>query len=324
MNLFKKIYRVNLSIIILFAAIFLFQSNIYAAGLSLGVNASSITVGKTVTATVSVPSGYGATVAISFDSSVLNYSSCSVTASDNGGTVVLNIGDAMGYDNSAVVTFKAVSSGNCTISATSTAAGDSEGEFVELSGASAAVTVENKITNSEPEKNNNNSNGQNEESNNNDDNNDSDEDNSDNSGDGGENVSEKKSSDASLKSIVLSQGKLSPAFESSTASYTASVDNKVSSISITAVPTNDKAKVVSVTGNDKLEVGANTVTIKVKAESGITSTYTIIVTRAEKIQDDKPEEPLEVSFDVNGNTLYCINEIPQDLIPNDFEIWNIR
>ena len=306
MNILKRISGIIISAIVLFTIVFLPDNRVSAAGLSVSVSASKVNVGQTVTATVSIPSGYGATVAVSFDSSVLTYSSCSVTASANGGTVVLNIGDAMGYSNSATITFKASSAGTSNISASATTAGDEEGESVDLSGASKSVTVQNKADSSSDKKEDSNNN------NNNDNNNDN-----NNSDDNKEDSNSTKSADNSLKSLVLSVGALSPKFSPSTTSYTATVDYSVTSIAITAVPSNSKASVVSVSGNEGLKVGANTVTIIVKAENGVTSTYTITVTREEE-KDDEPEV-VPVSFTVNGNTLYCINDIPDDVVPEDFE-----
>ena len=306
MNILKRISGIIISAIVLFTIVFLPDNRVSAAGLSVSVSASKVNVGQTVTATVSIPSGYGATVAVSFDSSVLTYSSCSVTASANGGTVVLNIGDAMGYSNSATITFKASSAGTSNISASATTAGDEEGESVDLSGASKSVTVQNKADSASDKKADSNNN------NNNDNNNDN-----NNSDDNKEDSNSTKSADNSLKSLVLSVGALSPKFSPSTTSYTATVDYSVTSIAITAVPSNSKASVVSVSGNEGLKVGANTVTIIVKAENGVTSTYTITVTREEE-KDDEPEV-VPVSFTVNGNTLYCINDIPDDVVPEDFE-----
>lgn len=306
MNILKRISGIIISAIVLFTIVFLPDNRVSAAGLSVSVSASKVNVGQTVTATVSIPSGYGATVAVSFDSSVLTYSSCSVTASANGGTVVLNIGDAMGYSNSATITFKASSAGTSNISASATTAGDAEGESVDLSGASKSVTVQNKADSASDKKEDSNNN------NNNDNNNDN-----NNSDDNKEDSNSTKSADNSLKSLVLSAGALSPKFSPSTTSYTATVDYSVTSIAITAVPSNSKASVVSVSGNEGLKVGANTVTIIVKAENGVTSTYTITVTREEEKADEP--EVVPVSFTVNGNTLYCINDIPDDVVPEDFE-----
>lgn len=311
MKIFKRLVGIIISLAIIFTAVSLSRTEVYAAGLSLSVNSAKVNVGGTVTATVSVPSGYGATVAVSYDSSVLTYASCSVTASANAGTVVLNIGDAMGYSNSATITFKASAAGNASISASATTAGNAEGDAVDLSGASKSVKVENKASSKDNTQDDANKNDANKaDGDTKSDSNNSDADNSD--------ANANKSSDGTLKSLVISSGKLSPAFASGTTKYTATVSNDITRVSITAIPNDSKASVVSVSGNDKLAVGANTITIKVKAENGVDTTYTIVVTREEASTETKPEVT-PVTFTVNNQTLYSISEIPDDVIPDDFE-----
>lgn len=82
-----------------------------------------------------------------------------------------------------------------------------------------------------------------------------------------------------LKSLTVSNATISPAFNTNTTKYTASVDYSVSKLNITATATDSKAK-VSISGNS-LKVGSNTVKITVTAESGAKKEYTITVTRAQ-------------------------------------------
>ncbi|WP_186391948.1 cadherin-like beta sandwich domain-containing protein [Pannonibacter sp. CS1GBFMT1] len=95
---------------------------------------------------------------------------------------------------------------------------------------------------------------------------------------------------ATLSNLVLSQGTLSPGFASGTTSYTASVDNAVTSLTVTPTVTDANAT-VTVNGNTvtsgsasdtiNLNVGSNTVTVVVTAQDGTTTqTYTVTVTRA--------------------------------------------
>lgn len=88
-----------------------------------------------------------------------------------------------------------------------------------------------------------------------------------------------ESADNSLRALTISPGTLSPAFKGSTTKYTATVDNSVTSIAVSATPVNEKATIESVTGNTNLAVGENVVQIVVKAENGTTATYKITVTR---------------------------------------------
>jgi hypothetical protein len=87
------------------------------------------------------------------------------------------------------------------------------------------------------------------------------------------------SSDATLKSLTLSEGTLSPAFSPSVTSYTVTVANSVSDLTVNASANDINA---SVSGADlySLTVGVNTIAITVTAEDGITTqVYTITVTR---------------------------------------------
>ena len=87
------------------------------------------------------------------------------------------------------------------------------------------------------------------------------------------------SSDANLSGLTLSSGTLSPAFSSSGTSYTVAVPNSVTSIGVSPTPSNGWAT-VQVTGASNLAVGANTVTVTVTAQDGVTTkVYSIVVTR---------------------------------------------
>ena len=135
-----------------------------------------------------------------------------------------------------------------------------------------------------------------------------------------ENKEEKKSSNASLGSLVISAGTLSPEFSAATKDYTATVDYSCSSLAVTANPADSKASVTSVTGNDSLEVGENTVSVVVTAEDGSTSTYNIVVTRrAEDDPENADKQDNWKKFDINGTEWTMINDIPEDVVPEGFE-----
>ncbi|OPX86442.1 MAG: Cadherin-like beta sandwich domain protein [Pelotomaculum sp. PtaB.Bin104] len=93
------------------------------------------------------------------------------------------------------------------------------------------------------------------------------------------------SSDANLSNLTLSEGTLTPVFDSATKSYTASVGNSVTSITVTPA-TSDSNATVTVNGTSaatpvELNVGDNAITVSVTSQDGTTtSTYTITVTRA--------------------------------------------
>ena len=85
------------------------------------------------------------------------------------------------------------------------------------------------------------------------------------------------SNNANLVSLSLSSGTLSPAFSSSTTSYTASVGNSVTSVTVNR--TVHPGSSSTATGSTALVVGSNTVTVTVTSAGGTTKTYTVTVTR---------------------------------------------
>ena len=298
----KKLFGCILSLVMAVMLVFTPAEHVYAQGLGLSVSSSSITVGKTVKVTVSMPSGYFGTVVISSsDEGVLS----------NGGDGVANIGDAAGYPTSQSFSFTAKAAGSCTIKAYCTVVGDAEGNDAGgiITGASTKVTVTSASSNNDSNSN---------------------KDNKDNSGSNtgndsnaykdNENKEEKKSSNASLGSLVISAGTLSPEFSAATKDYTATVDFSCSSLAVTANPADSKASVTSVTGNDSLEVGENTVSVVVTAEDGSTSTYNIVVTRrAEDDPENADKQDNWKKFDINGTEWTMVNDIPEDVVPEGFE-----
>ena len=295
----KKLFGCILSLVVAVMLVFTPAEHVYAQGLGLSVSSSSVAVGKTVKVTVSMPSGYFGTVVISSsDEGVLS----------NGGDGVANIGDAAGYPTSQSFSFTAKAAGSCTIKAYCTVVGDAEGNDAggTITGASTKVTVTSASSNND--------------SNSNKDNSGSNTGNDNNANKDNENKEEKKSSNASLGSLVISAGTLSPEFSAATKDYTATVDYSCSSLAVTANPADSKASVTSVTGNDSLEVGENTVSVVVTAEDGSTSTYNIVVTRrAEDDPENADKQDNWKKFDINGTEWTMVNDIPEDVVPEGFE-----
>lgn len=298
----KKLFGCILSLVVAVMLVFTPAEHVYAQGLGLSVSSSSIAVGKTVKVTVSMPSGYFGTVVISSsDEGVLS----------NGGDGVANIGDAAGYPTSQSFSFMAKAAGSCTIKAYCTVVGDAEGNDAGgiITGASTKVTVTSASSNNDSNSNKDNK-----------DNSGSNTGNDNNANKGNENKEEKKSSNASLGSLVISAGTLSPEFSAATKDYTATVDYSCSSLAVTANPADSKASVTSVTGNDSLEVGENTVSVVVTAEDGSTSTYNIVVTRrAEDDPENADKQDNWKKFDINGTEWTMVNDIPEDVVPEGFE-----
>ena len=298
----KKLFGCILSLVMAVMLVFTPAEHVYAQGLGLSVSSSSVAVGKTVKVTVSMPSGYFGTVVISSsDEGVLS----------NGGDGVANIGDAAGYPTSQSFSFTAKGAGSCTIKAYCTVVGDAEGNDAggTITGASTNVTVTSASSNNDSNSNKDNK-----------DNSGSNTGNDSNTNKDNENKEEKKSSNSSLGSLVISAGTLSPEFSAATKDYTATVDYSCSSLAVTANPTDSKASVTSVTGNDSLDVGENTVSVVVTAEDGSTSTYNIVVTRrAEDDPENADKQDNWKKFNINGTEWTMVNDIPEDVVPEGFE-----
>lgn len=123
---------------------------------------------------------------------------------------------------------------------------------------------------------------------------------------------------ASLLSLVPGSGSLAPAFASGTFSYTETVANGTASMTFTptAAGVGAMIKVNGVTvasgspsGSLSLAVGANTVTIVVTAQDGITTaTYTVIVSRAGSANADlislTPSTGALAPVFASGTTIY--------------------
>ena len=97
---------------------------------------------------------------------------------------------------------------------------------------------------------------------------------------------ETHSKEASLESLTIDPGELTPAFSADVTEYTAIVGADVEKLTVSA-PAKDSKASVSVSGNEGLQMGENTVTCKVTAEDGeTTKTYTILVTKTEQLPEE--------------------------------------
>ena len=300
---------------------------------SLSVSASSVNIGDTVTvsAKASGPSGEQvvATMTLSWDSSVLQFVKCSTTYGGGGSSVTA-------ATDSFTVTLKAVSAGNSGLSLSGTdgfSYDDSVGELESMSGSSATVTVNNAAGTAAAGTTTNGTSAGNAGTGNN----------TDTTGATGtaaagttteenDTSAEKKSADNSLKSLMISPGTLSPQFSGSNTKYTATVSGDVNSLAVSAVPVNEKAVVESVTGNEGLKEGNNTVKVVVRAENGVTATYTIQVTKqgkAEQAAQAEPEseqkeeetgqvEATEQGLSINGVAYEISEKFTQEDIPASF------
>lgn len=299
------------AIILMLGCIMIPDTNAQASSLSVSVSASSVKIGDTVTVSITVPAGVSATVNVTYPSGTFSFSSASDTASANGGTVSMTIG-SYGSSNTkttGTMKFKAKAAGSATFSASAPIAGNQDGDRVSVGGASASVRVKNEANENNSNKSDS-SNGSDTSDNNSDDN-------------------KTKSADNSLASLTLSSGSLSPAFKYSVTNYTAEVANDVTSVVVSAKTSNANATVESVKGGENLSVGANKIQIVVKAENGVTATYTITVTRKEsgdntdEPEQDNTDEPQEQCYDIGGVKMYPSEDGDESQIPEEFALSEI-
>jgi peptidoglycan/xylan/chitin deacetylase (PgdA/CDA1 family) len=114
------------------------------------------------------------------------------------------------------------------------------------------------------------------------------------------------STNADLSGLTISAGTLTPAFASGTTSYTDSVANAVTSVTVTPTVSDSQATVkvnnTSVASGQasqaiNLNVGANTVTIVVTAQDGITTkTYAVVISRDLPLLTMEPIAELEGQY----------------------------
>lgn len=106
-----------------------------------------------------------------------------------------------------------------------------------------------------------------------------------------------------LSSLSLSNGTLSPVFDSNTSSYTSTINATSTVISATATDSQSK---ITGNGTKSLNYGTNKFNIVVTSESGVKRTYTITITRPDNRSNNNNLSSLKVSsgnLSFNKNTL---------------------
>lgn len=135
-------------------------------------------------------------------------------------------------------------------------------------------------------------------------------------------VTSNLSQDNTLKALSVDVGTLTPKFSPRTTKYTIDVGEDVTNIKISATKNNSKAK-VSGAGTKKLNPGANTFEIEVKAENGWTQIYTIVVNKPQE-QPKEPELKLSALIVKGINTNRELNNlIYKPEFSEDVYIYNI-
>lgn len=232
-----------------------------AANVVIALSSSTVSVGNSVTATVSISgsdiSAY--TIYVSYNSSVLQYVSASGSAIINGGGgTVTASGTSAG---SFSINFTAIANGSGSISTSGSDVYDINGTAIAISHAGATVTVataESTTSTSTTEA------GQTTED--------------------GTTEEDDRSADCNLASLQVSPGTLSPAFSADRTSYSLQVEEDVTSVVVSASAADSKAS-TSVSGANSIQKGKNTVRITVTAENGAVKIYTISVQAGEDVGD---------------------------------------
>lgn len=125
------------------------------------------------------------------------------------------------------------------------------------------------------------------------------------------------SSNTNLKSLNVGSYALDPVFSPTTYSYNLEVPYEVEDLIVTAEPEDEKAKVKSVEGNNKLKVGSNTVTVTVEAANGTTKKYTIKVKRAE---EGEKTDIGGLQTTIDGSIYVIASVIPRDILFKGFTV----
>lgn len=255
----KKIY------IVIFIIIITMLSKVYAAGsFSVSASSTSIYVGNTTTLTIKTSDCAGKFTVTSSNSSVATVSSSSVwvdgtttvtiTAKANGtANIVVTTQDVSDIDLNDVKGSKSVT---VTVSTKQTSTSNNTSSAKPNTSTSSKPSSSNTSTSNKV---NNKTNTQ-------------------------TSVQSTLSNNAYLKEFRVDIPGITPDFNKNTFNYALTVEESVNNLSVTAVPEDSKAS-VSISGNTNLNLGENTINVKVTAEDKkTTKTYTINVTKVQDVQ----------------------------------------
>ena len=286
----KRMKNIVIGIISICLLIPLWSNQVFAASGSVSVSGASGEVGSTVTVTGTIKSPTaiaGASVVVSYAPGELEYVGGSNSVVGGAGSVQY-FGDAIGQNKKTLtfsMKFKIKKEGSFKVKVghadvvtedneqltMKTSGATISGRVVEKEEPKEEKPVEQKPTQQKP-------------------------------------VEQKpKSSNTKLNSLKVYPGTLSPEFSSDTRSYTVSVPEGTTEVTISAIAQSEEATFYTSGGKDLKEDVENLAKVVVTAEDGTTNSYSlkIVVTKKERITIDATE--------------YIVESIKKKEIPSGFE-----
>lgn len=282
----KQIKTISLSLLLAFAMLLSLVQASYAAGISVSAGQGTVSVGRTVAFSITVPSG----------SEAWTYS---VSHSDN---LTLESGELapMGFEGDSrtnQLVFRANSTGTGTVSI-SAGSYCIDGVDYDASGsASVTIVAADKPDDSEPSHGGSGSGS------------------SSGTGNGGSG-SDSRSANNALASLTVSAGTLTPAFDPAVTEYTLSLPLQSDKLTVTAAASDSRATIRG-DGEIALQSGENMLSVVVTAENGSVRTYTITaqVAQAPTVFLSYGSEKLGVVKDIAGVTApagFTVSSIPHN------------
>lgn len=280
----KQIKTISLSLLLAFAMLLSLVQTSYAAGISVSAGQGTVSVGRTVAFSITVPSG----------SEAWTYSV------SHSGNLTLESGELepMGFEGDSrtnQLVFRANSTGTGTVSI-SAGSYCIDGVDYDASGsASVTIVAADKPDDSEPSHGGSGS--------------------SSGTGNGGSG-SDSRSANNALASLTVSAGTLTPAFDPAVTEYTLSLPLQSDKLTVTAAASDSRATVRG-DGEIALQSGENTLSVVVTAENGSVRTYTITaqVAQAPTVFLSYGSGKLGVVQDIDGVTPptgFTVSSIPHN------------
>ena len=205
----KRILGVVLALVFLISCIMTPDVHAQAESMIIALSARSVKIGDTLAVTVTLPAGVTGTVNLTYSKDLFTYQSATAETSVNAGTVSMTLGSYGSGNKRASGTVKFKADAAGTASFAASAPSAGNQEGDRVDVGGASVSV--AVENSAV-------------------------------------AADDKSKDNTLASLTISEGTLSPEFQSKVTEYQAKVGDQVTSLAVSAQPNDAKASVISVSG----------------------------------------------------------------------------